>query len=265
MGLFNFIIEYISVLIGADFYVIDLFGGLFDFDGEDVSSLREGLHNFLLGDVIGDELNEDVRIERLGQVLRDLTDLLVVSLQLVISLAHMSIHYQKLIIVEDLLIHGLKCLFCVFSIFEAHIPEVFCLSRLSLRNKYRLNFSKFSKHFSQLGIICPLWEILHVQIVKLLRLVLSLIFLLMLSYFYFFAFNIDPISLFNGIKGLLFVFKRDVSKPPAGPIGVALQLAGLDRPELTEYLVQITLGHFLINVLYQDVRLLVKLLILNLH
>jgi hypothetical protein len=77
LSFLDFLVEDVSILVRTVLDILDGLDGLLDLDRDNAACFSKCFSKFLLSDIRGDEFNEDVGVEGLGQVLRDGTDLRV--------------------------------------------------------------------------------------------------------------------------------------------------------------------------------------------
>ena len=135
------VIEDVGNLVRRRFYTFNLAlcGSHLDWYDSWVLDWAEYSPKLLFSDIVGDELDKDVRIKCCCEVLSDRVDSWTM-LRLVVLLAYMSVDDQENVS-DLLLVHNLDGLLCVVWIFEANITIVSLISFFISMNKCWVNLS----------------------------------------------------------------------------------------------------------------------------
>lgn len=115
----------------------------------------EGLSKLLLGDIIGDKLDEDIWVECFSQILSNWVDLWAMG-WFIILLAHMLVNNQEVVIWDLLLVHSLHSFLCVFWILIAHISVILVVSLFITLHWGWINLTEFLEEILELSIISSL-------------------------------------------------------------------------------------------------------------
>ena len=245
------------MLVIGDLLVVDGEDCFLELDGQNLSSLREHLLNLLLIHLQWDILYEDIGVESACQILRYATEL-VISSELILSLANEWVDNKEVAISNDLPVHGLLSLLGILSLLKADKSVV--LARVL--DGDRLDLSEFGEHLSQL-LFCRAWhKPANKQVVKLSGHVFSLASLLVCLHIQSLSLPFLSVHRFDGILRFSLSLVLYIGESSALAVLERFKFARDDTSKVRENLIDFLLTGRFVDILHQHVCLLIESLLL---